>query len=41
MNMEMYFVEPDESKEMMQIAYKAVNKYLRETSSDTIDLTVY
>ena len=39
-SMECDFVEPAESKEMMQIGYKAVNKYLRETSSDTIDLTV-
>lgn len=39
-SMECDFVEPAESKEMMHIGYKAVNKYLRQTSSDTIDLTV-
>lgn len=39
-SMECDFIEPLESKEMMKIGYKAVNKYLYQTSSDTIDLTV-
>ena len=39
-SMECDFIEPSESKEMMQVGYKAVNKYLSQTSSDTIDLTV-
>lgn len=39
-SMECDFIEPAESKEMMQIGYKVINKYLSQTSSDTIDLTV-
>ena len=39
-SMECDFIEPLESKEMMKIGYKAVNKYLCQTSSNTIDLTV-
>lgn len=39
-SMECDFVEPAESKEMMHIGYKVVDKFLSQTSSDTIDLTV-
>lgn len=39
-SMECDFIEPSESEEMMKIGYKAVNKYLCQTSSDSIDLTV-
>ena len=38
--MECDFIEPSESKEMMRIGYKTIDKYLSQTSSDTIDLTV-
>lgn len=39
-SMECDFIEPSESKEMMQIGYKTIDKYLSQTSSDTIDLIV-
>lgn len=39
-SMECDFIEVDEYEEMMEIAYKAVDEYLCETSSNSIDLTV-
>ena len=39
-SMECDFIEVDECEEMMKVAYRAVDKYLCETSSDAIDLTI-
>lgn len=39
-SMECDFIEVDECEDMMEIAYRAVDEYLCETSSDSIDLTI-
>lgn len=39
-SMECDFIEADEYEEMMEIAYRTIDKYLCDTSSNSIDLTV-